>query len=319
MSTPRYPDRVYFGRIAKDRGFRAEPLETVFRLADLLSGLTRELGSEVLLRGGTALNLLYLDLPRLSVDIDLDFVGAQDSIEAKKRRPEILAVIEDVAARADYEVRRDRESYAMSHQRMHYTNASGRPAFLKVDVNFLDRVPVLPPEMKSLKHPFSGDLPSLEVQTFALAELAASKLIALLRRAAPRDLFDVAMLSDLAGLDGETLKTLVVIRGASYPPPLPDAYDPAIVDSVKPMQWRSEVMALGRRPIAIDLSDARELAKRLIGELSQLDDGQVEFLRALEDGEIRADLLRVPEPARVINNPGLLWRLKMGIQALEER
>jgi len=319
VSTPRYPDHAYFTRVANENGFQPEPLETVFRLADLLARLTREVGSEILLRGGTALNLLYLDVPRLSVDIDLDFVGTADSTEARRRRPELLRQIEELGSRAGYEVKAEQQSYAMSHQLMRYTNASGLRRFLKVDVNFLDRVPVLPPETKPLKHPFGEDLPAVEVQSFTLDELAASKLIALVRRSAARDLFDVAMLSDLGDLDMETFKTLVVVRGASYPPPAPDAYDVAAVDAVRAQGWRSEVMSLARRPLPVDLVKAKDLASALLGELSKLDDHHRGFLRGLVDGEIRAEALSLPERSRVMRNPGLLWRLKVGVEALEER
>lgn len=319
MSSARYPDRTYFARIASESGFQPEPLETVFRLSDLLSRLTREMGPEILLRGGTALNLLYLDMPRLSVDIDLDFIGDKGAAEAQRRRPELLREIEEVGSLAGYEVRLERQSYAMSHQLMYYTNALGLRRFLKVDVNFLDRVPVLTPSTLILKHPFGDDLSVVEVQTFGLEELAASKLIALVRRAAARDLFDVAMLANLGQLDLETFKTLVVVRGASYPPPGPEAYDVTAGDVVRPQRWRSEVMSLARRPLPIDLARAKELAGGLLGELSELSDHHRDFLRGLDGGEIRTDALNLSDKSRVMSNPGLLWRLKVGVQALEER
>ncbi len=62
-----FPDRRYFARVARESGFRAGPLETVFRLTQLLGQISERFGDELLLRGGTALNLLHLELPRLSV------------------------------------------------------------------------------------------------------------------------------------------------------------------------------------------------------------------------------------------------------------
>jgi predicted nucleotidyltransferase component of viral defense system len=38
----------------------------------------REIGHLFALKGGTALNLFYLGLDRLSVDIDLNYIGAED-------------------------------------------------------------------------------------------------------------------------------------------------------------------------------------------------------------------------------------------------
>jgi len=55
---------------------------------------------ELLLRGGTALNLLHLEAPRLSVDLDLDYVGSADAREAQERRPAVLADLATAGKRA---------------------------------------------------------------------------------------------------------------------------------------------------------------------------------------------------------------------------
>ena len=36
------------------------------------------LKGKLVLKGGTALNLFYFDMPRLSVDIDLNYIGAAE-------------------------------------------------------------------------------------------------------------------------------------------------------------------------------------------------------------------------------------------------
>lgn len=312
------PDRRYFTRIASESGFRVGPLETVFRLVELLGRIDERLGDEVSLRGGTALNLLHLDVPRLSVDIDLDYVGAADAEEARRRRPELLAELETLSRAAGYAVNPDRASYAMAHLRLAYADSDGRPAQLKLDVNFLDRVPVRPPERLPVRHPFGDDLPSSEMQTFALAELAAAKTIALVRRALARDLFDVAMLAALPGIDDEPLTTATVVRGSGYPPPSPVDYSAAIVDRVRPVRWRSEVLALVRRPVPVTLDVARTSAAAFIERATSFTADDREFLRLLDVGELRPELLG-EVGARAALNPALLWRLRVGAEALEER
>jgi predicted nucleotidyltransferase component of viral defense system len=315
-----YPDRRYFARIADTTGFRADPLETVFRLAELLSRIDARFGNELSLRGGTALNLLHLDMPRLSVDIDLDFVGVADADGAEERRPGLLAELEDLARAAGYEPAPERASYAMAHLRLPYTDANSRPAQLKLDVNFLDRVPVLPPERRRVRHPFAGDLPASEMLTFALPELAAAKTIALVRRGLARDLFDVAMLSELAGIDEQLLRTALIVRGAGYPPPSPLDYSPDVVDRVRQVRWRSEVLALVRRPVPISLDAARERARTLLRRAVTFESREREFVEQIEQGELRPELL-VPDQVRdrIAINPALLWRFASGAETLEER
>lgn len=315
-----FPDRRYFARIASESGFRAGPLETVYRLAQLLGGISERFGDELSLRGGTALNLLHLDLPRLSVDIDLDFVGTADAEQARQRRPQLLAEIEALARAAGYEVVQERASYAMAHLRLPYLDADGGPALLRFDVNFLDRVPILPPARLAVRHPFADDLPAGTMQTLALPELAAAKTIALVRRALARDLFDVAMLSGLPDIDDEQLRTALVVRGASYPPPSPAEYSADVVERVRATRWRSEVLALARRPVPVSLETAKEQAAGFLRRATDLAEGHREFLRRLELGELRPELLPDRElAARVAANPALLWRLRVGAEALEER
>lgn len=57
-------------------GFLKNTLEKVFRLLDVLSTLKSNPVTKgaFVLKGGTALNLFILDFPRVSIDIDLDYI-----------------------------------------------------------------------------------------------------------------------------------------------------------------------------------------------------------------------------------------------------
>lgn len=73
-------DRLTLGRMAKELGFVRDTLEKVCRLADVLRFFESDdlLTNALALKGGTAINLTIFDLPRLSVDIDLDYCGNID-------------------------------------------------------------------------------------------------------------------------------------------------------------------------------------------------------------------------------------------------
>jgi hypothetical protein len=83
-----FPDAGYYARVADATGFPVGPLETVFRLLDFLASIDPAVMARFALRGGTALNLAHLDMPRLSVDVDLDYVGTSDTWALRMpRRP----------------------------------------------------------------------------------------------------------------------------------------------------------------------------------------------------------------------------------------
>ncbi len=67
-------------REAKKTGFRPEIMEKVWHLMAILDGISVHpfLKDRLVLKGGTALNLFFFDLPRLSVDIDLNYIGKLD-------------------------------------------------------------------------------------------------------------------------------------------------------------------------------------------------------------------------------------------------
>lgn len=83
-------DRMTLGRIAKEMGFVRDTLEKVCRLADVLKFMEEEelLSKSLALKGGTAINLTIFDLPRLSVDIDLDYCKSiqREEMQADRER-----------------------------------------------------------------------------------------------------------------------------------------------------------------------------------------------------------------------------------------
>jgi hypothetical protein len=128
------------------------------------------------------------------------------------------------------------------------------------------------------------------------------------------------MLARLPALDEELMRTVLVVRGAGHPPPSPADYAPRVVERVRPVHWRAQVLALVRRPPPITLESAQEQATEFLRRATDLTAGQREFLRRLELGELRPDLLASPEiEQRVALNPALQWRLRAGAEALEER
>ena len=79
-------------------GFVPAMLEKVLKLIAVLEALNRHpaTAGKLALKGGTAINLFLFDVPRLSVDIDLNYVGSADREVMLAERPTIMATVKAV-------------------------------------------------------------------------------------------------------------------------------------------------------------------------------------------------------------------------------
>ena len=95
-------------QVAEQTRFRPEVLEKVIRLLALLEGFRQHpfLASRFALKGGTALNLFIFDVPRLSVDIDINYIGAVNVATMLVERPKVEEAVQAVCSREGFTVRR---------------------------------------------------------------------------------------------------------------------------------------------------------------------------------------------------------------------
>jgi predicted nucleotidyltransferase component of viral defense system len=98
-------DAAQITRHARDTGFLAN-LEKVPRLRELPIELHKHpfLKGKLVLKGGTALNLFYLGLARLSVDIDLNYIAPVGRDATLRERPDIIKAVEQVASGLGYKL-----------------------------------------------------------------------------------------------------------------------------------------------------------------------------------------------------------------------
>ena len=131
---------------AEATGFRPDVLERVAHLLGLLDALGSHpfLRGKLALKGGTALNLFLFDLPRLSVDIDLNYVGAAVREAMLEERPLIEEAMRAVFRREDFEVGEAPQEHAGGKWRLRYESSSGRSGGIEVDLNYMFRAPLWP-------------------------------------------------------------------------------------------------------------------------------------------------------------------------------
>src|SRR3970282_1648974 len=130
-------------------GCGGDPLEKVFRLMALLDALNSHpfLKTRIAVKGGTALNLFYFDVPRLSVDIDLNYIGAADRETMLVERPKLEQAVQAVCSREGLTARRRPSEHAGGKWRLTYVASTGGSGNLELDVNFVLRAPLWSPKI----------------------------------------------------------------------------------------------------------------------------------------------------------------------------
>jgi len=162
----------------------------------------------LILKGGTAINLIYTHLKRLSVDIDLDYHGSLLKEEAFIDREIISKELNSYMIREGYEIsKKSRESVALFSRLFKYKTASGNLDYIKVEINFMDRISIYPITSSTIRY-FDKEF---DILTPRLEELFAMKIAALIDRSKPRDLYDcLYILENNKCFNSEKIKKAVV-------------------------------------------------------------------------------------------------------------
>jgi len=306
--------RERLAHVAEQTGFRPEVLEKVIRLLDLLEGLRSHpfLADRLVLKGGTALNLFMFDVPRLSVDIDLNYIGAADREGMLAERPKVEDAIQAVCSREGFAIRRLPQEHAGGKWTLRYESAAGGGANLEVDLNFMFRVPLWPVVLRdsiSLGQYKAHGIPVLDIH-----ELAAGKLAALMARHAGRDLFDSHLLITQGHLNAERLRLAFVVYGAMNR----KDWRTVTIDDIafQADELENQLIPVLRKDTAKGHAGTcgKELVegcRRAMSIVLPLKPNEVAFLdRLLDEGEIIPNLLTtdVSLAERIAKQPMLQWK-----------
>lgn len=310
------PSAQTLQRLADETGHQPGTLEKVMRLLDMLQEITRDpvLSERLVLKGGTALNVFHLGLDRLSVDIDLNYVGALDRSVMETERPTVDAALNRLLASQGYQIRRQPDEHAGGKWIGRYASALGGGATLEIDVSYMARQPLFgAARMDSVP---LAEMRASNVLVLDLHEIVAGKLVALIDRHAARDLFDARRILSIDGLDWSQIKAAVLAIGACGR----RDWRTMSVDAIKgdPRELRQKLAIClprdrfaGKEDVDAWIEETVALCRERFAFLFNLTANEREFLDSVLDrGEIKPDLLDVaPEiRARIGAMPMLAWK-----------
>ena len=293
-------------------GFRAATLEKVLRLGAVAGeiGVHPFLGPRLVLKGGTAIQLGLGEPLRLSVDLDYNYIGQLDRDAMLRERPEVEAALQRVARSGGYDVAPSGEDHAGRKFHLGYRSHAGSPDRIEVDVNFLMRLPIDAPVERRLWQP--AEAPPIQIRGVGDAELWAGKIVALLDRTAPRDLFDVAQLPERsqALVASPQFRGAVIAWCGILPHPL-HTYGRNRLDRVDDAAIEQQLVPMIAGPTRPTRESLVLHAWEVLEPLLTLSESEIEYCDRLQRGELRPELVFREDESmaeRFRRHPALNWK-----------
>lgn len=228
--------------------------------------------------------------PRLSVDLDFNYIGSLERETMVAERPAL--------------------EHAGLKYFLNYVSANESRDRIEIDLNFMHRLPLTPPYRDVMWQPEGLERPTLQI--VGREEVCAGKICAMLDRYKPRDLFDAIRLPKLAGDFWRTMKfkrLAIAFTGILVHPLHSDGKER--LERVRDIDIEAELVPMLGSGEPMNREALISGAWSAIEEIVTLDDLEREFVDRLQAGEIKADLLFPDDPDmadRVALWPPLLWK-----------
>lgn len=258
------------------------------------------------LKGGTAINLFELDLPRLSVDIDLAFLPATERVTAIA---EIDAALSRIAGRLQA---RGVAARLRGTDEARKIVCSANGAEIKIEPNYILRGTVRPARRIELSPKMAGLVGlSAEMTVLSREELYGGKFCAALDRQHPRDLFDVAQFFKRGG-SVRDVKDGFLALAMGHNRPLDELLAPHPLNQSATFA----VQFAGMSDVPFSLAEHETVFKRLVVEideaLTQEDRRRLVAFTALEAD---ADIFGIPGLEKL---PAIQWK-RRNLETLRNR
>ena len=296
-------------------------VEKVMRLFDLMEGFNAhpDLRGKFAMHGGTAVNLFLLDMPRLSVDIDMCYIATTDRERMIEDKPIVEKAIEEMGSDLGFRPNPRRGEHSGRTFLLAYSYGS-LTDHVKIDVNYLHRSPLLPVAVRT-----SPLRPETRVATLSDAELIGGKICAYLERVQLRDLYDLNSINRfLSDKDEQYLN--MVHKVALYYYTISKRFPQSL--AYRSRRFSELEGEIGNQLEPVIENGARVSLDFLCEKVEALVDGltlprnerEQEYASHFSQGEFRPELLfddaTIVDHAR--KDPAVLWKLQNIMKALDE-
>lgn len=311
---PQY-NKADIGRAATQYGFIRDTFEKVLRLKEILEYFNTQeyLSNHLILKCGTAINLTVFDLPRLSVDIDMDYVPNDSREDMLIAREKITEIINRYMEKEGYSLSQtSRFSHSLDAFHFNYINSGGNKDMIKIELNYLLRAHILEPTYRDILNDVFKS--NIKIRTVAPLEIFSAKGNALISRAAARDLYDWGNLIEQNLFADEkdlfrkcfvfyTTITADNVRG-NYD------FDLSAIDTLNFTKIRRDLFPVISKKDNFKLEERKIQAKQYIKDLIQLTEKENEYIERFRAKEYRPELLFDDDEivTRICEHTMALWK-----------
>ncbi len=305
-------DKAEIGRIAQQYGFVRDTFEKVLRLKEILRYLNKGyLKEHLLLKGGTAINLTVFNLPRLSVDIDMDYTPNDTKENMLVARAKITDLIKNYMEAEGYRLSEgSRFTHSLDAFCYQYQNSAGNRDMLKIELNYSLRAHILEPVYRKILPEAFDD--GLMIRMVAPMEIFAAKGNALINRAAARDLYDWGNLiaENLFEEEQDMFRKCFAFYATISAETVKRNFDTAAIDSLKFNKIRRDLFPVLSRKDNFMLEERKRQAKEYIANLMQLKEGEQEYIDRFISKEYAPELLFDDKEIveRIKEHPMAIWK-----------
>jgi len=309
-------NKASLGRIAKEHGFVRDTFEKVLRLKEILSFINEHEGleSQLALKGGTAINMAIFNLPRLSVDIDMDFMTNFSKEKMLIAREQITQLLKKYMSEEGYVLSEaSRYSHSLDSFLLQYQNAGGNRDSIKIEINYSLRSHIFPAvKQKCLPDIFKD---SVEINMLEAIEIFAAKANALMSRAAARDLYDFTNMINnevFKGFEEELLRKCIVFYASISAAKINKTFNTSAIDKLDFTKIRRDLFPVIKEKDNFDLEERKIQAKSFIERIMVLTPTENEYLETFEANEYRPELLFSDKDIlkNIHNHPMALWKME---------
>ncbi len=275
-----------------------------YRQVQLLVRILPLLDSEkcFALKGGTAINLFYRELPRLSVDIDLLYLPSEGREESLIDIRAALTRLSKLIKQTIPGIRIQNTHEQSNALRLIIQLGDVR---IKVELSPVIRGTVFPAERMEVCKRVEQEFGYAEIQVASLPDLYAGKICAALDRQHPRDLFDIKLLLENEGFTEDLRKTFLLFL-ISHQRPMAELLSPHRKD-IRPI-YASEFKDMAA--VDIPVEELEQTRENLIAMIHQHMTGdERKFLLSFKDRDPQWELLGLANADEVSRLPSVQWKL----------